>query len=53
MVIQVYQWRVIYRSHKEFDDLWSQLGLLAAGLAEQIISIQRELNNKEDKKSVE
>lgn len=52
MAIQVYQWRLISKASKECDDLWTQLGILAATLADQIISIQKELNKKEDKKSV-
>ena len=52
MAIQVFQWRVIGKMYKECDSLWSQLGILASGISNQIITIQRELNNKEDKKSV-
>lgn len=50
MAIQVYQWRVIGKMYKECDALWSQLGILAASLANQIISLQQEVNKKEDKK---
>jgi hypothetical protein len=52
MAIQVYQWRVIGKMYKECDSLWSQIGVLASSIASQIISIQQELNKKEDKKSV-
>jgi len=50
MAIQVYQWRVIQKMYKECDSLWSQIGVLASSISNQIISIQRELNNKQDKK---
>lgn len=50
MIIQVYQWRLIYKTFKECDALWTQLGNLASSLASQIIAIQQELSKKEDKK---
>lgn len=51
MAIQVYQWRVIGKMVKECDLLWTQLGTLASSIASQIISMQQDINRKEDKKN--
>lgn len=50
MSIQVWQWKVIYKMYRECDSLWTQLGTLAASIANQIISLQQEISKKEDKK---
>ena len=50
MGIQVWQWRLIFKFQKECDHIWTQLGTLAASLATQLLSIQQEINKKEDKK---
>ena len=51
MIVQVWQWRVIYKTYREYDSLWTQIGVLAASISAQIIAIQQELNKKEDKKA--
>ena len=51
MVMQVLQWRVIYKLKEECNKLWEQLGVLVAAVSNQIISIQKDLNSKESKKS--
>lgn len=51
MVLQIFQWRFIYKLNKECDRIWEQLGTLVSGVSNQIISIQKDLNSKEDKKA--
>ena len=51
MVMQVLQWRAINKLKKECDRIWEQLGTLVSGVSNQIISIQKDLNSKEDKKA--
>lgn len=48
-LLQLFQWRVIYRLSRESNALWEQVGILAAALSNQIISIQKDLSNKQDK----
>jgi hypothetical protein len=50
-VLQILQWRSIYNLKKECDRIWEQLGTLVSGVSNQIISIQKDLNSKEDKKA--
>lgn len=52
MLVQVIQWRVMVKLRKEFEDVWTQIGTLAVGVSSQLLSLQQELNKKEDKKSV-
>lgn len=51
MIMQVFQWRAINKLKGECDRLWEQLGTLVSGVSNQIISIQKDLNSKEDKKA--
>ena len=48
-LLQLFQWRVIYRVARENESLWDQVGILAASISNQIISIQKDLLNKQDK----
>lgn len=50
-LLQLFQWRVIYRVARENESLWDQVGILAASISNQIISIQKDLLNKQDKKA--
>lgn len=51
MILQIVQWRSINKLKKECDRIWEQLGTLVSGVSNQIISIQKDLNSKEDKKA--
>jgi hypothetical protein len=51
VVLQLFQWRAIYKLTAECDRIWEQLGTLVSGVSNQIISIQKDLNSKEDKKA--
>ena len=48
--LQIYQLRLIKKLEKECDDIWAQLGTLVGNITSQILSIQKDLNGKEDKK---
>jgi len=49
--MQVIQWRSIRKIQDECDRLWDQLGTLVAGVSNQIISLQKDISSKEDKKA--
>jgi hypothetical protein len=49
-VLQIYQLRLIKKLEKECDDIWAQLGTLVGNITSQILSLQKDLNGKEDKK---
>ena len=50
LVLQVYQLRLIKKLEKECDDIWAQLGTLVGSISNQVISLQKDLSNKQDKK---
>lgn len=49
-ILQILQWTAIRKLQKECESLWTQIATLVAGVSNQITSIQKDLNNKEDKK---
>lgn len=51
ITLQVVQWIAINKLKGECDRIWEQLGTLVSGVSNQIISIQKDLNTKEDKKA--
>ena len=48
--LQLYQLRLIKKLEKECDDIWAQLGTLVGNITSQILSLQKDLISKEDKK---
>ena len=48
--LQIYQLRLIKKLEKECDDIWAQLGTLVSNITSQILSLQKDINGKEDKK---
>ena len=48
--LQIYQLRLIKKLEKECDDIWAQLGTLVGNITSQILSLQKDLNGKQDKK---
>jgi len=48
--LQIYQLRLINKLEKECDDIWAQLGTLVGNITSQILSLQKDLNGKQDKK---
>lgn len=51
ILMQVIQWRSIIKLQNECERIWEQLGTLVSGVSNQIISLQKDLNTKEDKKA--
>lgn len=49
-ILQIFQWVFIRKLQNECDRIWEQLGTLVSGVTNQIISIQKDLGSKEDKK---
>jgi len=50
LLLQVYQVRLIKKLEKECDDIWAQLGTLVGNVTSQILSMQKDINDKQDKK---
>jgi hypothetical protein len=48
--LQIYQFRLIKKLEKECDDIWAQLGTLVGSVTKEIISIQKDIASKQDKK---
>lgn len=48
--LQVYQLRLINKLEKECDDIWAQLGTLVGNITSQMLSMQKDINDKQDKK---
>jgi len=48
--LQIYQLRLINKLEKECDDIWAQLGTLVGNITSQILSMQKDINDKQDKK---
>lgn len=51
ILMQILQWRYIIKLQNECERIWEQLGTLVSGVSNQIISIQKDLSTKEDKKA--
>jgi hypothetical protein len=50
VAIQLYQQRTISKLEKECDDIWSQMGTLVGNITSQMLSMQKDINDKQDKK---
>ena len=50
VAIQLYQQSIIKKLEKECDDIWAQLGTLVGNITSQILSMQKDINDKQDKK---
>ena len=50
IAIQIYQQRTIKALEKECDDIWAQLGTLVGNITSQIMTMQKDINSKQDKK---
>jgi len=48
--LQIYQLRLINKLEKECDDIWAQLGTLVGSITSQMLSMQKDINGKQDKK---
>ena len=47
MIVQVYQWRVIYKSKSEIDSIWRQIHLLTINVAAEILKLKKDPNAEE------
>jgi len=50
MGIQIYKQSLIKKLEKESEDIWTQMGTLVSNITSQLMSLQRDINSKEDKK---
>jgi hypothetical protein len=50
MIIQIYQQRTIKKLERECDDIWAQMGTLVGNITSQMLSMQKDINDKQDKK---
>lgn len=42
MIIQIYQWRVIYKIKSEVDSIWKQIHLLTVNVAAEILKLKKD-----------
>ena len=49
VAIQIYQQRLISRLEKETTDIWNQIGVLVTTVTAQLLTMQKDINNKQDK----
>ena len=50
MVLQIYQFTRVKYLEKEVKDLWDQIGTLTYSITGKFLDMQKDLNNKQDKK---
>jgi hypothetical protein len=49
MIIQIYQWKVIYNIKSEVDSIWKQIHLLTINVAAEILKLKKEPDGGEKK----
>jgi len=49
MIIQIYQWKVIYNIKSEVDSIWKQIHLLTMNVAAEILKLKKEPDGGEKK----
>jgi len=47
MLVQIYQWRVIYNMKSEIDSIWKQIHLLTINIAAEILKLKKEHDAEE------
>jgi len=47
--IQIYQQILISKLEKETTDIWNQIGVLVTTVTAQLLTMQKDINNKQDK----
>ena len=50
MVLQIYQFTRVKYLEKEVKDLWDQIGTLTYSITGKFLDMQKDLNDKQDKK---
>lgn len=47
MIMQIYQWRIIYKVKSEIDSIWKQIHDLTINIAAEIIKLKKDSNGGE------
>jgi len=47
--IQIYQQILISKLEKETTDIWNQIGVLVTTVTAKLLTMQKDINNKQDK----
>lgn len=47
MIIQIYQWKVIYNIKSEIDNLWKQIQILTVNVAAEIVKLKKDSDGQE------
>ena len=50
MALQIYQFTRVKYLEKEVKDLWDQIGTLTFSITGKFLEVQKDLNDKQDKK---
>ena len=50
MILQIYQFTRVKYLEKEVKDLWDQIGTLTYSITGKFLDMQKDLNDKQDKK---
>jgi hypothetical protein len=45
MVVQIFQWRSIYKLKDEIDSVWSQMAILVGTFGKEIKELQQKIND--------
>ena len=45
MIVQVFQWRYIYKLKFEINQVWSQIGILVTTISLQIEDVKKQIKN--------
>jgi hypothetical protein len=46
-IVQIFQWRSIYKSKTEIDSIWRQIHLLTINIAAEILKLKKEPDAEE------
>jgi predicted component of type VI protein secretion system len=51
MIIQIYQWKAIYKIKSEIDSVWKQIHLLTMNVAAEILKLKKDPDEKAKQES--
>lgn len=51
MIIQIYQWKAIYKIKSEIDSVWKQIHLLTVNVAAEILKLKKDPDEKTKQES--
>ena len=46
LIVQFFQWRAIHKVKSEIDQVWEQMAMLVANIAQQIGDIKKKVENE-------